>query len=183
MQAKFNYTSPYWSNNETYAVDDGLEGLTAKQTKLASYWNTQFNKICLGMKANNVTKWIATDHEASSLFDVIANGNYISTSFGKEAWKFLIDASSIQPGCNREVFKVPLINNHNFADGYINVRIGIAGNNEDHCINSDSCIAFGISLRGCDNKIRPSSCGDILARCTEPQNHKDTATFGFLLVQ
>ena len=135
------------------------------------------------MKANNVTKWIATDHEASSLFDVIANGNYTSTSFGKEAWKSLIDDSSIQTYCNREGFNVELKNTHNSVGGYIKVRIGIAGNNEDHCINSDSCIGFGISLRGCDGKIRRSSCGDILARCTRPENYKDAATFGFVLVQ
>ena len=56
FQAEFNYSSPYWINKETYAVEDGLEGLTEKQTKLASYWNTPFERICLGMKVNNDTK-------------------------------------------------------------------------------------------------------------------------------
>ena len=51
LQAVFNYTSPYWTNKETCRVEDGLESWTEKQTKLASYWNTPFSKICLGMKA------------------------------------------------------------------------------------------------------------------------------------
>ena len=183
MQTEFNYTSPYWANKETYAVEEGLEGLTEKQTKLASYWNTPFSKICLGMKANNVTKWIATDHEASSLFDVIANGNYTSTSFGKEAWKSLIDGSSIQKYCNREGFNVQLTNSYRSAGGYIKARLGIAANNRNDCKECDSCIGFGISLRGCDGKMRRSTCGDILARCTDNKNYKDTAVFGFVLVQ
>jgi hypothetical protein len=34
-----------WINNESYAVEDGLEGLTEKESKLASYWNIPFKKI------------------------------------------------------------------------------------------------------------------------------------------
>ena len=183
MQPDFNYTSPYWTNNETYAAEEGLEGLTEKQSKSASYWNTPFSKICLGMKANNVTKWIATHHEASSLFDVIANGNYTSTSFGKEAWKFLIDDSSIQKYCNREGFNVQLTNYYNSAGGYINVRIGIAANNYNNCNHCDSCIGFGISFLGCDGNKRNSTCGDILGVCTAPENDGESPTFGFVLVQ
>ena len=67
LQTEFKYSISYWTNNETYAVEDGLKGLTKNQTKLASYSNTSFNKICLGMKVNNVTKWIVHDQPTSSL--------------------------------------------------------------------------------------------------------------------
>ena len=178
----FNYTSPYWTNNETYAVEDGLKGLTEKQSKLASYWNTPFSKICLGMKVNNVTKWIATDHEASSLSHVITHGRYTSTSFGKEAWKSLVNDSLIQVYCNYEGFNVQVEHNFN-ADAYIKTRIGIVANNYDQCVNCDSCIGFGISFLGCDGHKRYSSCGDILGICTAPENDGETAAFGYVLVQ
>ena len=83
LQPEFNYDSPYWANKETSAVENGLEGLTEKQTKLASYWNTPFNKICLGMKVNNVTKWIVINHKASSLFNFIADGVFRYTYVGE----------------------------------------------------------------------------------------------------
>jgi hypothetical protein len=68
LQNEFNYTTRLkWTNKGTYAVEDGLEGLNEKQTKLASYWNTPFNKICLGMKVNGVTKWIALNYTTNSL--------------------------------------------------------------------------------------------------------------------
>ena len=84
-QAEFNYTSPYWTKNETYAVEDGLEGLTEKQTKLASYWNTPFSKICLGMKAKGQTNWRMINYQASSLYNVITDGAFKNTTVGTDA--------------------------------------------------------------------------------------------------
>jgi hypothetical protein len=181
LQAEFNYTSPHWTSNETYAVQDGLEGLTEKQTKLASYFHTPFNKLCLGMKVKNVTKWIAIDHKASSMFSVIAKGSYTSTSIGREAWKSLISDSNIQQYCNREGFNVQMGNNYN-PDAYVKIRIGLASDNVDSCASCDSCIGFGISLRGCDGDKRNSSVGNIFARCTTPEFDRDNAAFGFVLV-
>ena len=151
LQIEFNYSSPYWTNKETYAVEDGLEGLTEKQTKLASYWNTPFDKICLGMKVNNFTKWIVINHNASSLFDVIADGVFKNTTAGKIKWLSLIDNGELQTGCNREEFNLENLHNttHN-PDGYIKVRIGIISNSLPlDCNTCDSCIGFGISAIGC----------------------------------
>ena len=90
MQNEFNYSSSYWTNNETYAVKDGLEGLTEKQTKLPSYWNTPFNKICLGMKVSGVTKWISLEYTAISLQSAIEDEAFKRTTAGKKAWTSLI---------------------------------------------------------------------------------------------
>ena len=108
LQADFNYDSHYWTNKETYEVEDGLEGLTEKQTKQASYWNTPFGKICLGMKVNNVTKWIVINHNASSLFDVIAGGVFKNTTAGKKKWLSLMDASYLGGYCQKEGFNLQL---------------------------------------------------------------------------
>ncbi|CAB3985911.1 Hypothetical predicted protein [Paramuricea clavata] len=91
LQNEFNYNSSFWTNRETYAVENGLEGLNENQAKLASYWNTPFNKICLGMKVNGATKWIALNYTTNSLHSVIEDGTFEGTTFGKEAWKSLIN--------------------------------------------------------------------------------------------
>ena len=181
LQTEFGYDSPYWTNKETYAVDDGLEGLTEKQTKLASYWSTPFKKMCLGMKVNGETKWISFDYNASSLYSVIKNETFESTNAGREKWRFLIDGSSLQTHCNREGFNVKVYNS--YGGGYIKARIGIVANNNNNCNDCDSCIGFGISVRGCDGIRRHSTCGNIVARCSYTANDRDTATFGFVLVQ
>ncbi len=187
MQNEFTYSSSYWENNDTYAVDDGLEGLTEKQTKLASYWNTPFNKICLGMKVNGVTKWIVIDHQARSLFNVIAPGTFKDTNIGKEAWKSLYDGSRFQNNCNKEGFNIESMNLDTKYKSYMKVRIGFVANNQDHCGSCDTCIGFGTAARGCSNlndddgTVRTTTCGYI-AICGN-FNNENTAAFGYILVQ
>ena len=178
FQNEFNYSSPYWTNKETYAVQDGLEGLTEKQTKLASYWNTPFRKICLGMKVNGVTKWIMIDYQASSLFNVIASETpNKDTNVGKDKWLSLMDNSVLYKNRIREGFSIKRESNR------FQVRIGMKANKENKactgCVNS--CIGFGMTIRGCDGEIRKTTCGNIVI-CSEI-NNKNTAAFGYILVQ
>ncbi|CAB4042883.1 Hypothetical predicted protein, partial [Paramuricea clavata] len=159
----FKNDSLYWDNNRTHEVENGLEGMTDKQTKLASYWNTPFQKICLGMKVKGGTetdtKWIAIDHQARSLFNVIANGTFTATNITKSKWKSLIDASSLQENCNTQGF--------NIRGGYsymrMYVRIGLVANNENNCNTCNSCIGFGTSITGCGGYVHKKACGSIHA--------------------
>ena len=178
LQADFNYDSHYWTNKETYEVEDGLEGLTEKQTKLASYWNTPFDKICLGMKVNGVTKWIVIDRKASSLFNVIADGDFEETYVGKNKWLSLMDGSVLQQHCNREGFN---INTRGYYSSRLKVRIGIIANDDSNCWSSNSYIGFGTSARGCSGETRKTTCGNI-AICGH-LNNKNTAAFGYIFVQ
>jgi hypothetical protein len=182
LQNDFSYSSPYWTNKETYSVEDGLEGLNEKQTKLASYWNTPFNKICLGMKVNVATKWIALNYTTNSLHSVIEDGTFKKTTVGKEAWKSLIDGSSLQENCNEEGFNIQ--RNYMFFSWqwYMNIRIGLVANNENDCDTYDSCIGFGI-VRGCWGHVRSTTCGaENMANCVQ-LNNKNTAAFGYILVK
>jgi hypothetical protein len=180
LQNDFNYSSPYWTNKETYAVEDGLEGLNEKQTKLASYWSTPFNKICLGMKVTGVTQWIVIDHQASSLFNVIAGGGSTKTTAGRRTWKSLIAGSSLQSKCNDEGFNVKCqVNNL-----YTHVRIGLATNNEDSCDTCDSYIGFGASSHGCGVQST-ITCGNF-AICSDVSHYNTDiyiSAFGYILVQ
>jgi hypothetical protein len=163
-----------WINNESYAVEDGLEGLTEKESKLASYWNTPFKKICLGMTVNGDRKWMVLDYESSSLYSLIADGQYRSTTAGRPAWKSLIASSSLQASCNEEGFSI--------AYNAFKVRIGYYANNDNRCTQADSGIGFGITYTSCSIASH-ITCGNI-AQCSGNDNgHKLTAAFGYILVQ
>ena len=177
--SEFDYNSPHWTNNKAYAIENGLEGLTEKQTKLASYWNTPFHKICLGMEANSVTTWMVINHQASSLFNVISDGVFKKTDVGKETWRSLMDSSIMEENCNEEGFNLqpPGLYNSN-----VKVRIGLAVDN-GQCAGYDSCIGFGISIRSCGGyNLTSTSCGTGKVGCSNRPN-KNKAAFGYILVQ
>ena len=181
MQNDFSYSSPYWTNKETYAVEDGLEGLNKKQTKLASYWNTPFTKICLGMKVNDATKWIALNYTKNSLHSVMADATFKGTTFGKEAWMSLTNGSSLQEYCNEEGFNVQGVYEYESKEWYMDIRIGLVANNQNNCDSCNSCIGFGILVSGCGDDVRSTTCGN-MAVC-DSRNYKNTAAFGYILVQ
>jgi hypothetical protein len=161
-----------WTNKESYAVEDGLEGLTEKESKLGSYWNTPFKKICLGMTVNGDSKWMILDYEASSLYSVIADGQYRGKTAGKDTWMSVIAGSSLQSNCNHEGFNIQVQNT--------NARLGFVANNEDDCRTCDSWIGFGIYALTCrisDYK----ACGN-RAVCAVDRVVNIPA-FGYILVQ
>ena len=144
------------------------KGLTEKQKKLASYWNTPFKKLCLGMKVNDVTKWIKVHYEAILLYDEIANGNFKPTTAG----------SSMQQNCNSEGFNFNDV--YTVGTGYMKVHIGFVANNEYDCNTPDSCIGFGISARTYDGVVQSTSCGNLRYCC---EDRRDTAAYGFVLLK
>ncbi|CAB4021554.1 Hypothetical predicted protein, partial [Paramuricea clavata] len=180
IKKTFRNDSLYWNNKRTYKVKNGLNGLTDKQTKLASYWNTLFKKICLGMKVQRGTetdtKWVVIDHNASSLFDVIAEDNFTATHITKSKWKSLINDSTLQQNCNKQGF--------NIRGGEYNkkmyVRIGLVANNETDCNTCNSCIGFGISITGCGGHVKKKACGNVFLAKIERRNRKTTG-FAFVL--
>ena len=76
-QQTFHYDSDYWSNKEEYNLPGGETGFDQMETKLPTYWNTSFSKICLGMKIDQKLGFIVINKEADSLhspFWVVTNG-------------------------------------------------------------------------------------------------------------
>ncbi|XP_028415891.1 uncharacterized protein LOC114539456 [Dendronephthya gigantea] len=132
------------------------------------------------MKVDNQTRWIALDYAASSLYKVIGEGSFKSTSAGKEAWKSLINGSALQENCNREGFNIKVGSGSGYFSSYIHLRIGVMANNENDCVSCDTCIGFGTSA-GCHDEMRMTTCGN-MAICTY-LNNKNTPAFGFILVQ
>ena len=96
------------------------------ETKLPTYWNTPFSKICLGMKIGHQTRFIVITKHANSLYLVIADGSYRATSLVRNTWKSLLSSfASLQPHCNEEGFNTVRYNSNSPRD-----RISIIANEQ-----------------------------------------------------
>ena len=145
-----------------------MTGFDSQETKLSSYWNTSFSKICLGMKINSQVNFIQITESASSLHSLIADGQYRPTSLGRNTWFSLIaSGASFNDNCNKEGFNTECT----YADRS-KARIGILGNNEDDCTSCNSRVGFGTGGKNDDS----NTCGNHASS----QNIK---AFGYIFVQ
>ena len=139
MLNTFLYDSGYWSDKNEYNLPGGETGFDTQETKLPTYWSTPFSKICLGMKIANQIKFIVFNKRATSLYALIADGQYRATTLGRGTWEALIGSqSSLQSNCNKEGFNAGCS-----SILFSKARIGIFGNNEGNCNSRDSRIGFG----------------------------------------
>ena len=173
FQTTFHYDSQYWSNYDEYNRPGGETGFDKQETKLPTYWNTSFSKICLGMKIGQQLGFIVINKQADSLHSLIADGRYRATSLGREKWKELIGSQgSLQYNCNKEGFNVVCS-----RSGYSKARIGIVSN-EDKCDSCNSRIGFGTAGRP-DNS---NTCGNE-ADVSPDNGDKHIKAMGYILVQ
>ena len=174
FQNTFHFDSGYWSDKSEYNLPGGETGFDAQETKLPTYWNTSFSKICLGIKIGQQIKFTVINKQANSLYSLIADGQYHATSLGRKTWKTLIGSqASIQINCNKEGF------NAVGADGSCSkARIGIINNDQNDCSSCDSRIGFGTGGHP-DNS---NTCGNSAA--VSPDNgDKSIKAMGYILVQ
>jgi len=64
----FHYDSKLWSNKADFNLPGGKTGLDHHETKLPTYWNTRFSKICLGMRIGHQIRFIVINKHANSLY-------------------------------------------------------------------------------------------------------------------
>ena len=157
-----------------FNLPGGKTGLDTHETKLPTYWNTPFNKICLGMKVGQQFKSVVINHQARSLYSLIADGKYRATSLGRNTWKTLIGSrASLQPNCNKEGF-----NAIGASIGNSKARIGIISNQQNDCNSCDSRIGFGTGGYGDDS----NTCGN--EAIAQPDNgDQHIKAIGYILVQ
>ena len=93
------------------------------------------------MKIGLQKRFIVINKTASSLYSLIADGKYRTTSLGPDTWKTLIGSqASLETDCNKEGFNVVA----DFGDPMPKARIGILGNGGfNDCNTCDSRIGFG----------------------------------------
>ncbi|XP_073249943.1 uncharacterized protein [Porites lutea] len=173
-QQTFHYTSAYWQDKNTFNVDGGKTGFDSLETKLPSYWNTSFSKICLGMKINNQFNFIEITKSASSLYSLIADGQYRSTSLGRDKWKSVVGPdASLQLTCNKEGFNAECT-----MTARSKARIGILANEDGDCHSCNSRIGFGTGGKHDDS----NTCGNIAKRDADNGDQLIKA-LGYILVQ
>ena len=174
FQDTFHYDSKLWSNKSDYNLPGGMTWFDTQETKLPTYWNTTFSKICLGMNIGNQTKFIVINKQANSLYSLIADGKYRATSLGRNKWKMLIGSqASLQSNCNKEGFNAVGRNLKNSK-----TRIGFLGNEQDHCHTPDSRIGFGTG----GNPDNSNTCGNVAADSSD-NGDKRIKAMGYILVQ
>ena len=126
------------------------------------------------MVVDNKKNFVVIDKQASSLYSLIADGQYRATSLGRDAWKSLIGAqASLQLKCGKEGFNV--------LSGHIphsKARIGILGNQENNCDSCDSRIGFGTGGHHDDS----NTCGNE-ATYQADNGNKHIKAMGYILVQ
>jgi len=170
IQSTFHNNSPHWTDKKDFNLPGGKTGFDLEETKLPTYWNTPFSKICLGMKIGQQTKFIVINKPANSLYSLIADGKYRATSLGRNKWKKLIGSqASLQRNCNKEGFNA-------VCNSYRRARIGILSNNENACTTCDSRIGFGI---GSPKQI---ICGNVAMHGGD-NGDKHIKAMGYILVQ
>ena len=174
-QHTFHYDSGYWSDKNEFHVAGGETGFDDQETKLPTYWNTPFNKTCLGMKIGQQIRFITINTtETSSLHSLIADGNYRNTSLGRDTWKSLIGSeASLQLNCNMEGFNAACSGN-----SMSKARIGLVGNEINDCNSCDSRIGFGTGGHPDDS----NTCGNE-AKWSPDNGDKNIKAMGYILVQ
>ena len=126
------------------------------------------------MKIGQQFNSVVINHQARSLYSLIADGKYRATSLGRNTWKKLIGSrASLQPNCNKEGFNVISIHK-----AWSKARIGILGNNENDCGSCDSRIGFGTGGHHDDS----NTCGnEAVAGGDNGDQH--IKAMGYILVQ
>ena len=173
FQKTFHYNSLFWSDRNGYNLAGGTSGFDFQETKLPTYWETPFSKICLGMKIGHQMKFIVITKHANSLYSLIADGKYRATSLRRNTWKTLIGSqASLQRNCNKEGFNAVVLTTYSKA------RIGILGNDQNDCNSPDSRIGFGTGGYPDDS----NTCGNEAKHSTD-NGDKLIKAMGYILVQ
>ncbi|XP_020619945.1 uncharacterized skeletal organic matrix protein 5-like isoform X2 [Orbicella faveolata] len=170
----FHYDSKYWRNTNEYNLPGGETGFDSEETKLPTYWNTSFSKICVGMKIDQQTNFIVINKQANSLYSLIADDQYRKTSMNRYTWKTLIGSqASLQGTCNKQGF-----NAVGTDSSYSKARIGILGDGKNDCGSCDSRIGFGTGGKHDDS----NTCGNEATH--SPDNgDKHIKAMGYILVR
>ena len=127
------------------------------------------------MKINQQLRFIVVNRLADSLHSIIADGQYRSTSLGRDEWKKLIGSNaSLQHNCNKKGFNALSGQNHRFK-----VRIGIISNEENDCDSGNSLIGFGTGSHPGGTK----SCGNEARKRSSDNGSKSIKAMGYILVQ
>jgi hypothetical protein len=173
VETTFAYDAGIWEDQAL--LSPGEPGLDRVEAKLETWNAVPFAELRLGLEhpiESGDVRWLVIPLAADSLHELFSSGEHRPTSVGREAWKGLLEGSSLQLHCNRE-------GSNNYHQ-QTRVRLGILGNQEDDCGSPDSRLGIGGAGTICGSPT--PSVGN--TACFEPDNGDVSfAAFGWLLVR
>ena len=122
------------------------------------------------MKVGHQIKFTVINVYTNSLYSLIADGHYRSTSLSRDrhTWNTLIGSHpSLQRKCIKEGFSAS------------RARIGYVGNNANDCKGYDSITGFGTAGYSDDT----NTCGNTAGSSGLDNGSKNIKTMGYILVQ
>jgi hypothetical protein len=142
------------------------------------------------MKYGGRLRAISFSYPASSLYDLIADGNYRQIHVGRSQWKSLISGSSLQRHCNREGFNVRSASTVSYFKALtVKVRLGIIANQQKHCGSPDSYVGLGAEggmkypSVWCQPPDKSVNSAGNLAQCHPDNGNKNTKAMAYILVR
>ena len=133
------------------------------------------------MKIGQQFKSVVINHQARSLYSLIAHNKYRATSLGRNTWKNLIGSrASLQLNCNKEGFNAIYTTNKECQPGLrcSKARIGIIGNEYNNCDKPDSRTGFRTAGYPDDS----NTCGNE-AKHGGDNGDQHIKAMGYILVQ
>lgn len=125
-------------------------------------------------------RFIVIDKTANSLYELIADEKYRPTNLGRDEWKKLVGPqASLQNNCEREGFNAKGDKRFFYLS---RARIGIIGNQENHCKSPDSRIGFGTEGEGLPSMYGENTCGNE-AHWSSDNGDQSIRAMGYILVQ
>ena len=174
----FLYDAALWTNATLYQPN--FPDLDRNEAKLQSFVSIAFTEVLIGFEypigamGPVVLKTQKLARAAASLLAVF-QAPYAATAVGRNAWKTLINTSSLQPNCNVEGFNVLPVDLN-----WSRTRIGIVSNQEANCGSPDSYIGIGGAGAPCGGPQRSS--GNI-AFCGPDNGDKSIPALGVVFVR
>ena len=127
------------------------------------------------MKIDKQLVFIVMSKEASSLYSLIADGQYRATSLGRDTWKALVGyRATLQLYCDYEGFNSAICSDSAAA----RARIGIVNNDNDLCNTCDSKLGFGTGGYIGDTV----TCGNVGPGSSD-NGGKTTEAMGYIFIQ
>ena len=165
-------TSEYWTNDETYNIENGIKSFYTEEAKFPAFSKVSFGDVCIGMNVSSDVRWLRIPGiNKTSLLSIFITGQASYTSLDRSLWKSLIASSSLQLNCSRQGFNVKDSSNS------ILTRIGYIANQQNDCATCNSFIGIGPS----DFRM---SCGNYADGNYLPDNGgRNTPAMCYVLIQ
>jgi len=169
----FLYDSAMWTNTALHNPT-ATDAVTGTEAKFATFVSSPLTEVLVVMLDGGTPRSVKFGVGNKASLHSLFNGNPLTTSLGRAAWKGLMASPSLQPHCNMEGI-------NQICGGDTRIRIGIVSNQENDCGSCDSRIGVGGSGGYC-GQDPTNACGNE-ATCASDAGDRHTKAWAFVYVR